>query len=202
MPQTRPAAAVAPPASTSIRHVATLSLRRASPTRAEVTPDTSKTAPTTVSTPEPRTFPGVTEPEPTAQRWHAGMTAATDLTPPASGPRNRQPARARARQAAWPPAEPAGPAAAQALRGTGSPADLVSARRRDAQGRAGRAARTPFPVLPAWRRRAPGCGYPARSRRRPGSAVASKPTRRCRGSPRRSAVTTPPLNQPHCGRRS
>jgi len=54
-----------PPASTSSRQVATLSLCSASPTRPEVTPDISKTAPTTVSPPEPRTFPGVTEPEPT-----------------------------------------------------------------------------------------------------------------------------------------
>jgi hypothetical protein len=64
--QTRPLASMIAPAGTSSRHLAAPSKRRASPKRPEVTPDMSKTALTTASPPEPRAFPGVTEPEPTA----------------------------------------------------------------------------------------------------------------------------------------
>jgi hypothetical protein len=54
---------MATPASTSNRQIATLSLRRASPTRTDVTPEVSKIAATMASPPEPCTLPGDTEPE-------------------------------------------------------------------------------------------------------------------------------------------
>jgi hypothetical protein len=45
-----------------------------------VSPDMKQAALTTASLPEPRDFPGVTEPEPTVQRSHAGITPATGLS--------------------------------------------------------------------------------------------------------------------------
>lgn len=77
MPQSRPPATMIAPTRISRCHPASALCRWTSPRRPVPRPDTSNTAPTTANPPEPRAFLGVTEPKPTVQRWHAGITVAT-----------------------------------------------------------------------------------------------------------------------------